>query len=234
MHGAHKLRLSLVASDERPNGFVLSQDLKAELGQGNCPVVRSAADVACLFAYIAPLEREVMIAGSVDGQCRLMHWQVLAVGRHNRLVMRIGDAYQGAIRCCAGGVFIVHNHPSGGLTPSNEDIALTKSMAEAAFLLGYDFLDHVIVSRNGFRSLLDPSQPRNYARKLGIIDAVIDPALNGKSTASWRCLSCKVRNSYSAVATAAEDKQFHYLPTRCSQCGRFAWLKPRRKRRTPR
>jgi DNA repair protein RadC len=49
----------------------------------------------------------------------------------------------------------VHNHPSGDPTPSAEDAALTKQLVDAGRLLGVEVLDHVVIARQGHKSLKD-------------------------------------------------------------------------------
>ena len=56
-------------------------------------------------------------------------------------------------RAC--GIIVCHNHPSGGLVPSAEDIELTKQLIDAGELLGIKVLDHLIVSNQGYKSLRD-------------------------------------------------------------------------------
>lgn len=50
---------------------------------------------------------------------------------------------------------IAHNHPSGDCDPSGNDVIVTKQIKEAAKLLGYNFLDHIIFSNKGFYSFTD-------------------------------------------------------------------------------
>ncbi len=57
-----------------------------------------------------------------------------------------------ALKCNATGIILCHNHPSGKLLPSEEDITLTKSIGKCAELLGVSLLDHLIISKNGFYS----------------------------------------------------------------------------------
>lgn len=52
----------------------------------------------------------------------------------------------------ATGFFLVHNHPSGDPTPSREDYAVTKRLAECADLMNIRFLDHIVIGATGFRS----------------------------------------------------------------------------------
>lgn len=132
----------------------LTQDTRKELGLRRCPVLANAADVARTFAGLVDMEREVLICATVDCKCRLIHWNMLAVGCADRVTMRLGDAFQGAVRHGARGVILIHNHPSGSLAISTEDLDLTQSVAEAGQMLGYALLDHVILSREGYRSVM--------------------------------------------------------------------------------
>jgi DNA repair protein RadC len=53
---------------------------------------------------------------------------------------------------------IAHNHPSGCIDPSDNDLVITKSIKEAALLLGYQFLDHIVFSNTGYYSFADKNQ----------------------------------------------------------------------------
>ena len=50
-------------------------------------------------------------------------------------------------------VILTHNHPSGEVEASEDDIKLTRRMAEAGEIMGIDVLDHIIISDTGFLSL---------------------------------------------------------------------------------
>ena len=50
-------------------------------------------------------------------------------------------------------MIVAHNHPSGDLTPSEADLAVTKRLKESAKILGINFLDHIIFSKRGFYSV---------------------------------------------------------------------------------
>jgi len=60
-----------------------------------------------------------------------------------------------ALELKATGLFICHNHPSGSLQPSKNDIALTKQIKEAAYLLSIQLLDHVIICKEDYYSFLE-------------------------------------------------------------------------------
>ena len=64
----------------------------------------------------------------------------------------------GAIKCLAASIILCHNHPSGSLTPSNADKKLTERMKHAGEILGITILDHLIISREGYRSIADEGE----------------------------------------------------------------------------
>ena len=60
-----------------------------------------------------------------------------------------------AIDCLASGVILAHNHPSGNLKPSNEDLAITKKVKEGLKILDIQVLDHIILTSDGYLSFGD-------------------------------------------------------------------------------
>jgi DNA repair protein RadC len=80
--------------------------------------------------------------------------QVARGGLHG---MHVGprDPLRLALRDGGSAFVLVHNHPSGDPTASQEDIRFTAHVAQAADVVGVPLLDHVIVARNGYASLLD-------------------------------------------------------------------------------
>ena len=60
-----------------------------------------------------------------------------------------------ALKSNASGIILIHNHPSGNLNPSSSDIDLTLKIKEACKLLDYNFLDHLIISKESYYSFKD-------------------------------------------------------------------------------
>ena len=63
--------------------------------------------------------------------------------------------YKSALEHLASGIIVVHNHPSGNLTASQQDIALTKKLKEGAKALEIQLLDHLIIAGNTYLSFAD-------------------------------------------------------------------------------
>lgn len=64
------------------------------------------------------------------------------------------EAFSEAIKNNAASVIFAHNHPSGNTEPSKKDLELTKRLVEAGKLLGIKVLDHIIVTKDDFRSII--------------------------------------------------------------------------------
>tara|TARA_Y100000310_G_scaffold224871_1_gene226746 strand:- start:171 stop:446 length:276 start_codon:yes stop_codon:yes gene_type:complete len=74
-------------------------------------------------------------------------------GNVSSAVIRPGEVFREAVRSNAPAVIVVHNHPSGDPTPSQEDIQITGQLIGAGKLLDVEVLDHVVVVQYGFISL---------------------------------------------------------------------------------
>lgn len=62
---------------------------------------------------------------------------------------------QGALLCNASSIIVCHNHPSGNLKPSTQDIRMTEKIKEAAKVLDFSLLDHIILTSEHYYSFLD-------------------------------------------------------------------------------
>ena len=60
-----------------------------------------------------------------------------------------------ALEQLATGIIVAHNHPSGNLKPSSEDIKITKQIEEAGKILNIQLLDHLIITQNSYLSFAD-------------------------------------------------------------------------------
>ncbi len=99
------------------------------------------------------VRREHLIGLYLDAQNCLLHRETLSIGTLNTTRTHPREVLQPAIVHHALGFILVHNHPSGNLTPSQDDVAFTRAMRKAAELMGIDLYDHLVVARGGFVSL---------------------------------------------------------------------------------
>ena len=74
------------------------------------------------------------------------------MGTLNYNIVHPREVFEPAVKHLAASIILAHNHPSGTLEPSPEDLALNKRLVEAGKILGIQILDHIIVTKTGFSS----------------------------------------------------------------------------------
>jgi hypothetical protein len=202
--------------------IALHQDLQATLGFGACPTIRSAADVAYCLSEMSNLHREVLVVGVLNCKSQLIRCDIISVGTTERLYLKIGDAFHPVISSNGTALFLAHNHPSGSLEPSQEDMNLTREVAKAGLLLGYTLVDHVILSKKGHRSLTCMKTLSKFFK-----DEVVEPEARlvaaDRSTVSvaWRCRTCRRAN----ICSVSASPQDNGVPVACAGCSNCRWLR---------
>jgi DNA repair protein RadC len=114
--------------------------------------IRTPEDIFHVVRHYADRRQERFICASLNGAHEVLAVRIVTVGLVNRTIVHPREVFADPLsdRSCA--VFVSHNHPSGDLRPSEEDDDITKTLIEAAKLLGIRFLDHLIFSENAFYS----------------------------------------------------------------------------------
>jgi DNA repair protein RadC len=115
--------------------------------------VTGPADVLALVADIRGAGQERVVAIYLDSRNRPLHRELVAVGGLRASVIQPRDVLAPALSLPAAGIVLVHNHPSGDVTPSPEDLQVTRQLVAAARLLGLELLDHLVVSPTRCASL---------------------------------------------------------------------------------
>lgn len=104
-----------------------------------------------LLTY-ADKKQEHFIAMTLDGANYIIEKRVITIGTLNQSLVHPREVFADAITDRAASVIIAHNHPSGQLHPSHEDMLVTERLKKAATILGIDLLDHLIITGEGFYS----------------------------------------------------------------------------------
>lgn len=116
------------------------------LPMGSRPVIRSPQDAADLMMPRLRYEnKEHFIALLLSTKNHVLAIPTISLGSLNASVVHPRELFRAAINHSAAAVILVHNHPSGDPSPSQEDIALTKRLIEAGRILDISVLDHVII-----------------------------------------------------------------------------------------
>jgi DNA repair protein RadC len=98
-------------------------------------------------------KKEHLVGLYLDAQNGLIHRETISVGSLNTTRSHPREILHPAIVHLALGFILVHNHPSGSLDPSDEDVAFTRAVHRAGETVGIELYDHLIVTRAGFTSL---------------------------------------------------------------------------------
>ena len=92
---------------------------------------------------------------SLNGAHELLETRIVSIGTANKTLVHPREVFSSAIKLRAVAIIVSHNHPSGQLEPSWQDLELNNRLVEAGEILGIQLLDHVIISRKGYRSITD-------------------------------------------------------------------------------
>ena len=89
----------------------------------------------------------------LDTKNCLISTQVITIGIATETLIHPRELFREAIRQSATNIIIAHNHPSGNLEPSIEDLNLTEQLLQCAKIVGIPILDHLIIGNGNFRSI---------------------------------------------------------------------------------
>ncbi|USN89103.1 MAG: DNA repair protein RadC [Candidatus Nomurabacteria bacterium] len=123
------------------------------LGSGQNSNILSIKDVWNLCSDFRSSKKEHIVAFYLDTQQKLIERRIISVGTLDTSLAHPREVFEPALQLSAAGVVLAHNHPSGSVEPSDDDIAITKRMADAGDLLGITLIDHIIVSDKEFRAI---------------------------------------------------------------------------------
>jgi DNA repair protein RadC len=115
--------------------------------------LRSPEEVFEYAKDMARLKKEHLRGLYLDTRNKLIRDEVIAIGTLNASLAHPREIFHPAIESHAAGIILVHNHPSGDPSPSEDDIELTMQVHGASKIIDIDLLDHVIIGSKDYRSL---------------------------------------------------------------------------------
>ena len=118
--------------------------------------IRESKDIyKVLQPYLSDLQTEEFWAVFLNQNNRIVGKARLSAGGINQSVVDVRILFKTALEHLSTAIAIAHNHPSGNLKPSQEDLRITKQIADAGKILNIQLLDHLIISQNAYLSFAD-------------------------------------------------------------------------------
>jgi DNA repair protein RadC len=119
----------------------------------------SPNEVVTFFnAELSESKVEKFIAVLLNTKNEVINWDVISIGSLNASIVHPREVFNRAIKRSAASLIVVHNHPSGHIDPSREDINITKRLFEAGQLIGIPLIDHIIIGRDKYYSFKEENQ----------------------------------------------------------------------------
>jgi DNA repair protein RadC len=119
--------------------------------------VRSADDVFRLFGYLSDLPQEEIHALYLDNKLNLLGTYMVSRGTNNSSAISPADVLKPALLTNASAVILIHNHPSGDLDPSSDDLVFTRKVFTACCIFDIQLSDHLIIAGGKYRSIMNLS-----------------------------------------------------------------------------
>lgn len=160
-------------------------------------IVCSSDAVALLSKELGEHDREVFCVLHLSPRGLPLSASITSMGELTSTLVHPREVFKSAVLSSAAGIVLLHNHPSGNLTPSEEDIKTTERIAVCGRVLGIPVVDHIICAEHGYISM------RSYGYEHLFNDSEND--LN------------KIRESETPVIRLPEDKDEDYSSLKISR-----------------
>ena len=102
--------------------------------------------------YLGDLQTEEFWAVFVNQNSKILHYTRLTSGGISSSIVDVRILFKTALEHFATGIFVAHNHPSGNLKPSEEDLKITNQINDAGKLLNIKLIDHLIITQTAYYS----------------------------------------------------------------------------------
>ncbi len=134
--------------------FELANRLEGYPEPGRKLPVKTPEEVANLVrGRLRGKKKEHFLALLLDTRGQVIKISEISVGSLDTSIVHPREVFKEAMSASAASVIFVHNHPSGDAEPSEDDIKLTKKLAEAGEIMGIDVLDHIVIGGKNYVSL---------------------------------------------------------------------------------
>ncbi len=141
--GAAKIT-ELLAALELSKRYLLTSDQ---------PIIDSPEKAVEQLADIRDKKQEYFVCLSLDGANRLITKRTITIGTLTSSLVHPREVFADAITDRAASIIVAHNHPSGSLTPSRDDLDVTRRIADSAVVIGINLVHHLIMTNSGWSDI---------------------------------------------------------------------------------
>ena len=121
---------------------------------GGSITIRTAAQAFNYLKDMAHLNKEQFRGLYLNTHYQLIHDEVISLGTLEAAIIQPREVFRPALEYSAAAIIIAHNHPSGVLKATKADAEVTSQLIEAGQILGIEILDHLIIGKNKFASII--------------------------------------------------------------------------------
>jgi DNA repair protein RadC len=127
--------------------------VKEKIGYYGTRNVRNPEELAAVVRrFVKNSDREVFLAINLNTQNEINSIHVVSMGSVDSSLVHPREVFKSAILANASSIALAHNHPSGNLNPSQEDINITEKLIKCGEILGIKVIDHIIIADNQYTS----------------------------------------------------------------------------------
>ncbi|MGT2799236.1 RadC family protein [Streptococcus marmotae] len=107
---------------------------------------------------IGDKKQEHLVALYLDTQNKIISQKTIFIGSVNKSIAEPREILHYAVKCMATSIIVVHNHPSGSVQPSKNDLVFTETLKKSCEMLGLVLLDHLIVAKSAYYSFREEGE----------------------------------------------------------------------------
>ncbi|HEU0085382.1 MAG TPA: DNA repair protein RadC [Candidatus Paceibacterota bacterium] len=147
----HTKALQIISALELTKRFYIESSPKND-------IILSSENAISLTSEIRDKKKEHLVCLYLNARNVLLYKEIVSIGILDRSIIHPREIFGPALELSAAGIILVHNHPSGDVTPSKQDNEVVGTLLEAGKIMGINIVDFIIVSENDAFSLYSDLQ----------------------------------------------------------------------------
>lgn len=145
--------LKLKIGQSKTAQILATLELGKRLFSKNITILNSDKQIFAMSYEIINQQKESILCFYLNGRGELLQKELMAVGSSNKANLSPRDIFTLIKNLPITSIILVHNHPSGNLEPSKDDLIFTKRIKLAGEIIGIKLVNHYIVSQNGWNKI---------------------------------------------------------------------------------